>query len=70
MERSWDTGEHFTREQAAVFLALQPQTLAAWTSRGEGPPYIKVGRSVRYRKSDIEAWLESRTIRPGAGVEV
>lgn len=24
------------------------------------PPYVKLGRSVRYRWSDVEAWLESR----------
>jgi len=28
--------------------------------RGEGPPYAKIGhRTVRYRKSDIDKWLES-----------
>ena len=24
---------------------------------GEGPPYIKLGASVRYRRADIERWL-------------
>ncbi|MAU68438.1 hypothetical protein [Hyphomonas sp.] len=24
------------------------------------PPFVKLGRSVRYRWSDVEAWLESR----------
>lgn len=30
--------------------------------RGEGPPYIKVGRAVRYRDSDVDAWLAARII--------
>ena len=29
-------------------------------------PYVKIGRSVRYRKSDIAAWIEANTIQ-GAG---
>lgn len=29
----------------------------------DGPPYVKIGRrTVRYRRSDFEAWLASRTI--------
>ena len=32
---------------------------------GNGIPFIKVGRLVRYRRSDLEAWLESRTQNSG-----
>ena len=32
----------------------------AWSYRGEGPPLIKVGRHLRYRDSDVEAWLQSQ----------
>ncbi len=28
---------------------------------GTGPKFIKIGRLVRYRRSDFEAWLEART---------
>lgn len=59
-------GELMRRKAAAARLGLRPQTLAAWASRGEGPPFVKVGRSVRYRKSDLDAWLASRTVRPAA----
>lgn len=27
---------------------------------GEGPPFVKIGRSVRYRLSDVEAWLKQQ----------
>lgn len=47
---------------AAEFLGINPQTLAVWRSTKRYPiPYIKVGRSVRYRESDLIEWLESRT---------
>lgn len=36
-------------------------TLAVWRSTGRYTlPYIKVGRLVRYRRADIEAWLDRR----------
>jgi predicted DNA-binding transcriptional regulator AlpA len=28
--------------------------------KGDGPPFYKIGRSVRYRLSDVEAWLAER----------
>ena len=55
-----------TRTEAAEYLNVKPQTLAVWVHRGvPGPAYVKVGRSVRYRKSDLDAWIESRTVRHG-----
>lgn len=51
-----------TREEAAMYLGLKPQTLAIWHSQGRnGLRLIKVGRAVRYRLSDLERWLEERT---------
>jgi Helix-turn-helix domain len=40
----------------AVELGLSPRTLEGWRRRGEGPPYLKVGRLVKYRPEDIEAY--------------
>lgn len=31
--------------------------------QGSGPPYIKFGRQVRYRPSDVQAWLAERVRR-------
>jgi predicted DNA-binding transcriptional regulator AlpA len=30
---------------------------------GSGPKFLKLGRSVRYRKGDVQDWLESRTVQ-------
>ena len=35
-------------------------TLRGWRVRGNGPPFFKIGSSVRYRAEDIERWLEGR----------
>lgn len=51
-----------TRREAAEYLGLQEQTLAIWASTGRyALPVVKVGRSVRYRQSDLERWLTERT---------
>jgi excisionase family DNA binding protein len=53
-----------TEAEAAEFLGLEPKTLAIWRSTKRYPlPYIKVGRLVRYQRSDLLAFLESRRIR-------
>ncbi len=54
-----------TREQAARYLGVRSQTLALWhSSQRYALPLVKVGRLCRYRQSDLDAWLESRTVRP------
>ena len=54
-----------TRTEAAKYLGLtNPQTLGVWACEGRYDlPYIRVGRHVRYRQSDLDAWLERRTVR-------
>ena len=50
------------REEVALLLGLKSQTLAAWALTGRPLPYIKVGRSVRYRVSDIDNFLRRQTV--------
>jgi Helix-turn-helix domain len=46
------------RDQAANILGLKPQTLAVWASTQRYElPYVKVGRSVKYRLSDLEMFI-------------
>ena len=52
-----------TEVEAANFLGLEPKTLAVWRSTKRYPlSYLKVGRLVRYCKSDLIAFLESRRV--------
>ena len=50
-----------TAEELAEMLDLHKVTLAAWRAEGKGPAFIKAGRRVRYRPSDIEEWVEANT---------
>jgi predicted DNA-binding transcriptional regulator AlpA len=49
---------------AAEFLSISKITLAGWRcSKRYSLPYIKIGRLVRYRQSDLVAFLESHHVR-------
>jgi predicted DNA-binding transcriptional regulator AlpA len=53
----------FTAE-AAFLLGLSPRTLETLRLRGDGPPFIAVSsRAIRYRRSDLEAWISNRRRR-------
>ena len=55
--------ELLTRDEAAAYLGIKAQTLAVWaTAKRYNLPFIKVGSLVRYRKTDLDAWLASRTV--------
>lgn len=44
--------------EVADHLGVPIKTLYTWRSRGQGPPGYRIGRHVRYRRADVEAWLE------------
>jgi excisionase family DNA binding protein len=51
-----------TTEQAAEYLGgLQKNTLEGWRTSGKQLRFVKIGRLVRYRQSDLDAYLESQT---------
>jgi excisionase family DNA binding protein len=45
--------------ELADYLNIPVATLYQWQHRGGGPKFLKVGRHVRYKTRDVEAWLES-----------
>jgi excisionase family DNA binding protein len=52
-----------SNREAADYLGLKAATLNKWRVFGDGPPFIKVGHLVRYRKADLDAFLQSRLRR-------
>ena len=47
--------------EAAEFLRLSARTLERHRIAGTGPRFIKAGRRVLYKASELEAWAEART---------
>lgn len=65
---SIDFNALLTEVAAARILKLSVRTLQAWRCRCMGPAFIRVGRAIRYRHSDLIDWLNHNTISPGSAV--
>jgi len=58
-----DEDKLLTENQTADLMTIQPQTLSVWrTTKRYDLPYLKIGRAVRYRRSDVMAFIESRMV--------
>jgi predicted DNA-binding transcriptional regulator AlpA len=49
-----------TPKEAAHFLRVSLSWLAKARMRGDGPPYIRIGRSIRYSEPALLQWMKSR----------
>lgn len=57
-EREW-----LRPRQAARYLGVSSSSLAKWRCSGSGPAFSRAGRAIRYRRTELDAYLESRTVR-------
>lgn len=48
---------YLTEHQLAELLQCSSETLRLHRRRGDGIPWLKIGHLVRYRASDVEAWI-------------
>lgn len=48
-----------TAPDAAAYCGLSYKTMALQRSAGVGPPFVKLGKAVFYRKDDLDAWMNS-----------
>ena len=52
-----------TRPEAAKYLGITEQTLAVWAcTKRYDLAYVKVGRLVKYRLADLDAFIERHTV--------
>lgn len=60
---SFDHADHamLTRDEAAKYLNIKPQTLAIWAMSGKGPAVTKLGRAVRYEMAALRAFVRQST---------
>jgi len=55
-----------TVREAAEMLRLHVGTLNNWRVSGAGPRFVRLGRHVRYRVSDLDSFLDEQTKRSTA----
>jgi hypothetical protein len=55
--------------QVAAQLNVKPGTLRKWRLLGRGPEFLRLGRAVRYRVTDLEEWLANDPARRRAAID-
>ena len=51
-------------EGASIVLCIPAPTLVKWRSTGENNiPYVKIGKSVKYRTADLKNYIERHTVK-------
>ncbi len=55
-----DRTSYLTTTEAANYLRMSKQFLEIARHRGDGPPYIKLSRAVRYHRPSLDAWMLER----------
>ncbi|WP_372837490.1 helix-turn-helix transcriptional regulator [Phaeovulum sp.] len=51
-----------TRAEVQTHFGLTQRFLEVSAVRGDGPPMVKIGRSVRYRVADLRDWIAARRV--------
>ncbi len=55
-----DPDQLLDETQTADLICQSVRTLQKWRVAGYGPEFFKIGRSVRYRRREVNDWIESR----------
>ncbi|WP_433725745.1 helix-turn-helix transcriptional regulator [Actinoplanes sp. CA-051413] len=58
-----------TPVEVAEVLGIPKSTLYAWRNRNVGPRAVRVGRHLRWRRLDVDMWIETRADPPGPSMK-
>lgn len=53
-------------EEAGALIGADAKTLSNWRHMGKGPRYVKMGKFVRYWKSELLRWSKAHEVDPAA----
>ena len=53
-------------QESAKYVGYSAAYLRVARRKGTGPAYIRVGRSIRYRLEDLDAWLRAHRVETRA----
>ncbi|MGI8701681.1 MAG: helix-turn-helix transcriptional regulator [Nocardioidaceae bacterium] len=63
-DSTYPNDELLTMQEVAAVVRVPLATLRYWRHLGTGPRGFRVGRSVRYGRTDVHAWLHQQSNRP------
>jgi excisionase family DNA binding protein len=61
---AYDDPGWITGKDVAVMAGVTHATVRSWIHRGYGPPYYRIVRSVRYKRAEVQAWLDGTRHEP------
>jgi len=64
LETPHEHDELMSITEVADIIRVPVATLRYWRHLGSGPQSFRIGRSVRYWRSEVLAWLERQSSRP------
>jgi len=53
-------------DATARLLGCSPAALTKFRTQRRGPPFVRIGRLIRYRRVDLTRWVRSRRVLPEA----
>lgn len=53
-------------KEAAEYIGFAVSTLQDWRHKHIGPKYFKIRRTVRYRRCDLDEYIETHLVEPDA----
>lgn len=66
-DNSVNTKILLSQHEAAIYLGTSVSVLNVWRHLGKQKiPFVRWGRHIRYRKADLDAWIESNVENKGA----
>lgn len=51
-----------TEKELSQETGISCNTFRYWRANGQGPPFMKLGKSVRYRADEVERWMAENTV--------
>lgn len=54
-------------QEVADYLGVPLTTLYQWRTKGTSPRAVKVGRHIRFRQEDVDAWCDRNSDQPRLG---
>ncbi len=57
--------ELLSLRELAAYLGVPPSSVYYWRTQGKGPPGFQVGKQLRFRAADVDAWLQEQAARAG-----
>jgi hypothetical protein len=70
-----DRGEHLrdrfellSPTDLGLLIGVDERTLAVWRCQGRGPDYARLGRSIFYRRADVQTWIDLNITQTDRGV--